>query len=266
MEALRRTDALGTAMALDQAENILDRAVLEPAGQDLRARVFEMGEALYQSIRMQLSVPRYQAIDAGRGANLDLIDRPLNSRAWLKERFAEVRAIERERDRVKAVEGIVNWTNPGPGGFYDELGNPAQRPHLVRTLGPDLDPEYRFSPGTAFAFDPNYRLSWDHFAEARYDASLKMRYTGLDPQAEYAVRVVYAGDNLRAKLRLVANDTIEIHPFTPKKTPVQPVEFDIPPAATANGSLELSWCQEPGSGGAGRGCQIAEVWLVRKDR
>ncbi|MDQ1255834.1 MAG: hypothetical protein QG656_428 [Candidatus Hydrogenedentes bacterium] len=266
MAVLRRTDRLGAPIALDQAEALLDRAVLDPAGQDLRARVFEMAEALYQSIRMQHSVPRYQAIEAGRGGNLDLIDRPLNNRAWLKEQFAGIRAMERERDRVKAIDALVNWTNPGPGGFYDELGNPAQRPHLVRTLGPDLDPEYRVSPGTAFAFDPNYRLSWDHFAEARYDASLTMRYTGLEPQAEYTLRAVYAGDNLRAKLRLVANGTIEIHPFTQKKTPVQPVEFDIPPAATENGSLELSWCQEPGSGGAGRGCQIAEVWLLRKDR
>ena len=41
---------------------ILDRAVTEPVAADLRARVFELAEALFQSIRMQLSVPRYKAI------------------------------------------------------------------------------------------------------------------------------------------------------------------------------------------------------------
>ena len=50
----------------------------------LRARVFELAEALFQSVRMQLSVPRYDAIDAGRGANLDLIDRPITNADWLR--------------------------------------------------------------------------------------------------------------------------------------------------------------------------------------
>ena len=51
----------------------------------LRARVFELAEALFQSIHMQLSVPRYAAIDAGRGANLDLIDRPITNADWLRQ-------------------------------------------------------------------------------------------------------------------------------------------------------------------------------------
>ena len=264
IEVLRRAERLGSPVALDEAEAILGKALTRPAGEDLRARVFEMGEALYQSIHMQLSVPRYEAISAGRGANLDLIDRPLNNRSWLVERLAEVRALERERDRLEVIDNIVNWTNPGPGGFYDDLGNPAQQPHLVRNLGAGQDPEFRASPRMGFAYAPGHRLSWIRFAESRYDASLEMRYTDLDPDAEYTVRVVYAGDNRRAKLRLTANDDIEIHPFIPKESPVQPVEFDIPKAATSEGRLTLTWRQQPGSGGSGRGCQIAEVWLVKK--
>jgi hypothetical protein len=59
--------------AIAEAEQILDNAYLHAPAPALRARVFELAEALYQSIRMQLSVDRYKAIAVGRGANLDTI-------------------------------------------------------------------------------------------------------------------------------------------------------------------------------------------------
>ena len=49
-----------------------------------------------------------------------------------------------------------------------------------------------------------------------------------------------------------------------KPDPPEPVEFDIPAVATADGDLTLSWYREPGRGGNGRGCQVREVWLMRK--
>jgi hypothetical protein len=57
---------------------------------------------------------------------------------------------------------------------------------------------------------------------------------------------------------------MEVHPYLAKPTDVRPLEFDIPPAATRAGELSLSWFGEPGRGGNGRGCQVSEVWLVRK--
>jgi len=91
-----------------------------------------------------------------------------------------------------------------------------------------------------------------------------MRYTGLDRAAQYRIKVVYAGESPKARIRLTADDTIEVHPLIPKPTPVRPLEFDIPAAATADGELNLSWRREPGMGGNGRGCQVAEVWLSKK--
>jgi hypothetical protein len=46
--------------------------------------------------------------------------------------------------------------------------------------------------------------------------------------------------------------------------PFRPLEFDIPPAATAGGNLELTFSKEPGLAGNGRGLEIGEVWLIRK--
>jgi hypothetical protein len=261
---LRAAREAGSLLAIKRAEEILDRAVTRRASPDWRARVFELAEALFQSIRMQLSVERYQAISVGRGANLDTVDVPLNNRLWLKRRFDELRRLDSEADRLRGIDALVNWTNPGPGGYYDELGNPARRPHLVRGADYARDPAFLRSPLTGFTYVPGWRLSWCRHAEALHDAPLRMRYTDLDPQAGYKVRVLYAGDNFRNRVRLTANDKTEIHPLIPKGRDLRPVEFDIPREATRGGELTLTWHQESGRGGNGRGCQVAEVWLIKK--
>lgn len=263
MERLRQANRLGSSVALAQAEEILDRAITQPVATDWRARVFELAEALFQSIRMQLSVERYQAIDVERGANLDTIDMPLNNRLWLKQRFAEIRALPNEAERLREIESILNWKNPGPGGFYDDLGNTSQQPHLLPGKGFEEDPDFRETPLMGFTLIPNGPTSWWTHAQSLYDTPLRMRYTGLDPKARYRLRVVYAGDSPHIKIRCVANEEIEIHPFIEKPLPVRPLEFDIPPQATRSGTLTLSWYREPGLGGNGRGCQVAEVWLIR---
>ena len=280
LDKLRDARRMGTLAAMNEAEKILDRAVTERVAQDVRARVFELGEALFQSIRMQLSVEKYQAIAVGRGANLNTIDFPLNNRLWLKQQFSDIRKPMPERDRAQRLDEIINRQNPGPGGFYDDLGNLMQQPHLLRGLGFDKDPSLLESSVVsivnssdgALAATSDYALigmglqpigpmSWWDIAESYYDTPLRMRYAGLDKQAQYKIRVVYIGDPQR-DMRLMADDRFEIHPLI-KKEP-RPLEFDIPLAATADGELNLSWTQAPDSRGAGRGCQVAEVWLIKK--
>jgi len=243
MRTLKETRDAGAAAA------ILERAVEQRVALAWRARIFELAEALFQSIGMQLSVARYKAIGVDRGANLDTLDVPLNNRLWIEGQFADAQA------GPAAIERILNWTDPGPGGFYDDLGDPARQPHLVRgSIG--------------LEYHPQWPRSWWTYAESLYDEPLQMRYTGLDPGAQYRIRVVYAGDSPGRKIRLMASGTghaeIEIHPLMLKPQPVRPIEFDIPRAATAQGELDLSWYREAGLGGNGRGCQVAEVWLKKK--
>lgn len=262
-EHLRRAKRAGSLNAIAEAERILAKSDTDPAAPELRARVFELAEALYQSIRMQLSTERYKG-QPGRGANLDTIDTPLNNRGWLRIKFAEVRQLPDEASRLKAIDEIVNWTNPGPGGFYDDLGNASRQPHLINIIGFDKDPGFMESAFSGFAYRPEWRRSWFDSAETAFDTPLQMRYTGLDPSAQYKIRMVYAGTTPRLKISLIANNQFEIHPLMEKPTPVKPIEFDIPAQATANGELNLTWEIEPGRGGNGRGRQVSEVWLIKK--
>ena len=132
MTALSRGRAVGALAALDAADAALARATTAPAAAPLRARVGELADALFQSIRMQLAVKPYGAIAVGRGATLDTVDMPLNDRVWLAERFKEIRGLAKEDERLAAIDTILRWTDPGPGGFYDDLGDPSRQPHLVR--------------------------------------------------------------------------------------------------------------------------------------
>jgi hypothetical protein len=267
MAILGEARRMGPLTAMSQAQAVLERAVTSPVSQAWRARVHELAEALYQSIRAQLSVPRYKAIAVGRGANLDTIDVPLNNRPWLIYKFGEIRKTASETDQIQAIDEILNWTSPGPGGFYDDLGNLAQQSHLVRGIGADRDPDFRQSALVGVAGGGRsqvpWRYSWRNHAESMYDAPLEMRYTDLDPTAQYRVRVVYGGESQR-QIRLTADEKYEVHPFLKREVPPKPVEFDIPPEATRDGQLSLKWYRDPGLGDNGRGAQVSEVWLIRK--
>ncbi len=264
LDNLRQAHAIGSTTAIDQAEATLDRALSHPVAADIRARVFELAEALFQSIRMQLSVPRYKAIDVGRGATLDTIDQVLNDRTWLKIKFDAIRKLDTESRRLSEIDAIVNWTNPGPGGFYDDLGDPRQRPHLVPGLPYAKDPASFRGPMTAFDQDPRWRRSWCRHAGTIFGQPLSLHYDQLDKAASYRVRIVYTGDMFQVKIGLKANDSIEIHGPLLKPKDMAPLEFDLPAEATREGSLTLTWTAEPNRGGNGRGCQVSEVWLIKK--
>lgn len=263
-DALRAAPRTGALAAMNRAEAILARADARPVAADLRARVFELAEALFQSARMQLSVDRYQAIALDRGANLDAIDRPLNDRQWIVGRIGEIRALSTEPERMAAIDALVRYDDPGPGGFYDDLGNPARQPHLVPGEPYLRDPGYRRSPLVALDYEPHRRQSWNTRIDGFFNTPIQMRYAGLDPRAAYRLRVVYGDDYRRVKVHCQADNGSDVHGWIDKPEPMGPLEFDIPREATADGELTLTFRAEGDRGGPGRGCQIAEVWLLRE--
>ena len=225
------------ALLLEEARSLLQQSMIHSAGGSLRARVLELGEALFQSIRMQLAVDHYRGEAVVRGTDLETLDYPVSDAPWLLNRISE---IMREPDTAKqfaAIRALLHRTDPGPGGFYDDLGNVANRPHLLLGEGAERDPEFRATPLTGFLYPDvlgvHAPLAWKRWAESLFDAPLKMHYTGLDVAAHYRLRVVYSGDQPTKKMRLVANNRLEIHPYA--AAPVAPSAPGVrhPPAATS---------------------------------
>jgi len=107
IEVLKSAERNGSIASMEHAQKILEKSRTERVAPELRARVFELAEALFQSIRMQLSVPRYQAIAVHRGANLDDIDKPLNHSLNLKNRFDEIRGLDSESERIGAINQLI---------------------------------------------------------------------------------------------------------------------------------------------------------------
>src|SRR5690606_18092077 len=163
LQELRRARELGSLVAMELARSILQRAATERVSTDWRQRVFELASALFQRTRAQLSVSKYFALDTIRGANLDLVDYPLNDRLWLTAQFDRIAALDSEEERLTELAHIVNWRNPGPGGFYDDLGDVDNQPHLVRNLSYEKDPNGYFTPfiGHAGAYSIEFPRSTD---------------------------------------------------------------------------------------------------------
>jgi hypothetical protein len=253
-------------LLFEEARGILQQSMSQSASGSLRGRVLELGEALFQSIRMQLAVDRYRGEAVVRGTNLDTLDYPVSDAPWLLVRISEISRETETTKQLAAIRALLRRTDPGPGGFYDDLGNVANRPHLVPGEGAERDPEFRATPLTGFLYPDvlgsHAPLAWKRWAESLFDAPLKMHYSGLDTRARYRLRVVYSGDQPTKKMRLVANEQLEIHPYVLRPWPPVPQEFEIPAAATSGGELTLSWTREQGLGGSGRGCQVSEVWLI----
>lgn len=269
LSVLRQAADMGSLPAMSRAEEILARAKTHPVGLSERTRAFQLAEALFQTVNMKLSVPQYRAIAQNRGANLDSIDWPLNNRPWLLARFAGIRALASETDRLALIGEIVRWTDPGPGGFYDDLGKPHLSPHLVCGQGNETDPGFIHTVMTAFHnTNPavsSARMSWMDQCGVIGDNAVTLRYTDLDPSAQYQVKATYfMTSERRPPVALVANGTLAVRTWDnlPEGATIDTV--DLPSDATQTGTLTLAWKRPDGwKDGNPRGL-VAEVWLIKK--
>ena len=295
LATLDRASDIGVRPAIKQGRKILAESDQDATTDALRTRIVELGEELYQSIGAQLDVENYQAMSAERGAVLDFLDTPLNDRMWIEDeldailsgRFTATMPENETGDVPLArLAKIVHWENPGPGGFYDDLGCVWKQPHLQKPkpqwddMGGVTTPREAHTRADTPLKD---RLSWLDQGEALNAAPLMMHYDGLDPDASYRVRVTYIG-RYSATIRLDADDKYEIHGayghtvqgvrykagygdkaavvVAKDDSPppvVTPLEFIIPREATQDGLLDLKWQRL-----TGRGAQVAEVWLIKE--
>jgi len=265
MDVLRSAEQRGSLSAIDKAEKILLKAKEEPVATDYKQKCEELADSLFEKIGSQLTVKKHHAQHRTRGAFMDGIDEPLNNIAWLRSQFKRIRNIKGESARLEAIDKVVNRTNPGPGGFYDNMGDYCSMKRIVNTVPWEDDPGTLRSPRIAFYYkvnrpeDRDIPMAWKNQAGTIYETPLKLFYDNLDPDAKYKVRVTYAGRRGN-KVRLVADDIYKVHDLIKtRKPPVR--EFAIPREATKDGQLELTWTCGEGE----RGSQICEIWLIKDD-
>jgi len=265
MDALRAAPATGAMKAIDKASSILRKAQTEPVAVDYKAKCEKLADSLFELIGAQLTVEKHGAKHRTRGAFMDGIDEPLNNAAWLNSEFARIRSTDTEAARLAAIDAILNRTNPGPGGFYDNMGSAESLGRILNTVPWAEDPGTLRSPRIAFYYrvnreeDADIPLAWKNQACTIYETPLRVSYDNLDPDAQYVLRVAYTGRRGKT-VQLAANDAYKVHDMIETRNP--PVrEFDIPHEATKDGHLVLTWTCGEGR----RGSQVSELWLMRKN-
>src|SRR5690606_14563331 len=176
------------------------------------------------------------------------LDLPLNDGSWLESQFKEILALADPAAQQQRIQQILDWEDPGEGGFYDDLGCVGKQPHLLPARRDDAwqaDPGFVSTSQSEFGGRVNtsdmtlsaQRISWCNQAETLFGTPLRMHYPDLDPAASYRLRVTYAG-RFRATMRLLADQVHEVHGPLPQPSEPWPLEFDIPRAATADGVLD----------------------------
>ena len=259
---------------IEAAQSILNQTWTRPIAQDYRKRCWEIADYLFEAIGSQTSVKKHKA-QSGRGDFMDYIDAPLSNVVWLLAEFEKIQQVQDEQARLALIEQLLNRENPGPGGFYDNLGQSVDTPRLAKYPAWEEDPGSLRSPRVSFGaglrgqewvhtvqaigFDGSaIPLAWMNQITTLYDTPLSIVYENLEPRTSYVLRVAYTG-RFQSRIRLTANDRFQIHDIMETgKTPIS--EFAIPGEATRGGTLKLAWTCAEGE----RGAQVAEVWLIAK--
>ena len=244
---LATAGTIGADKAMVQALEVLKKAETEPVAQDLKQKVVDYCEALFQSIGLQTSVPKYNARGYERGAILDFIDYPLNNRWWLEDEFKKVAEMKTEEEKVVRLDFIRNYENPGEGSFYDNISS-ADAKHVISETDDAID----------------YLWENDGFSRKRLSTQLfqftpVLEYTELDPNSDYLIRVAGFGEAL-----LRANGE-RLTPTKYEKGFEQFKEFPLSKELIKDGKLKitfdkpdeehLNWRQQS---------RVTDVWVLKK--
>jgi len=258
-EVLLRAQSIGSQAAMTQATEILDRATKQPVATDLRARIEILYGGLFNSIGIQSSSEKYFASDPQRGAVLDFIELPLNNRWWLEDEFKKVGAMTTEPEKVSYLAMIAKWEDPGPGGFYDNVGNGAKSAHVLHSDITYTQVAEGANPSPTFWWwdkgKNRRRLTW----QVSMDWPKAMVYEGLDSSAAYIVRTNGFGKTL------LKMDGVRIQPTIDGTEIGEIREFAVPKEAIADGKLELTF-DRPGDEASlnwRQQSRISEVWVVK---
>ena len=246
-EILLNVKTIGINQSMELALNKVNQADKSPIYPELRQKVVDYCEALFKSIGMQTSVPKYQASGAERGAILDFIDYPLNNRWWMEDEFKKIKKLPAEKEQLERLDIIAKWENPGPGSYYDNISDLSKGPR-VKTRTEDATDVLWADNGLS-----RRRLSTQLFQNFP-----KLEYADLDPNAMYTIRISGYGEAL---LRV---DGERIEPTLYNKGMEEFKEFQLSPKYVKDGKLSVTF-DEPEESKLNwrQHSKVFDIWLLK---
>lgn len=214
-----------------------------------------------------------------RSEGLVSLDHDFIGLGWLKRQLERARAATGE-ERLALLATIADYENPGPGGFYDNLGTFESAPHLVNGY-----PYDHGQPYVGDMLDEGNRLSQRTMGYTQHeDQGVTLRYEGLEPNARYRVRFTlvrpwfqprYAHRMNQKAQSIYADDILLAEGLELPEKMSDFYTFDIPPEAAADGVVTIRLQKMPDVAAGDRvsveqwrncggwGTLCSEVWLMK---
>lgn len=239
--------SIGADKAMNKALKHMQKADSEFVAQELKEKVFQYADDLFQSIGAQTSVEKYHARSAERGAILDLIDYPLNNRWWIEDEFNKIKIYKTEAEKLNKIEFIRTYEFPGKGSFYDNISS-ADAKHVTSETDDAID--YLWE---------NNGLSRKRLSTQLFQFTPELEYDELDPNSDYLIRVSGFGEAL-----LRANGK-RLKPTKYEKGYEQFKEFPLPKELIKQGKLKITF-DKPDEEHLNwrKQSRVTDVWILKK--
>jgi hypothetical protein len=119
---------------------------------------------------------------------------PLNNRWWLEDEFQKIKAMPDEEMKLARLGVLRAWENPGHGSFYDDIGNVAKSPHVLRGESIVTDPALERTPNPFFMWwdDGRSRVRRSWLSDIHWP--LGIVYGDLDTNSDYVLRLTGKGE------------------------------------------------------------------------
>ncbi len=264
-EALRKALAEGDiAAALEHSRQLLEDDSETPEMTRLKSEADKLGK-------------ESDEIYGVRNVGLSRLGRDFVGLGWLKSQIEKAEQATDEAAARAEVELVVNYEDAGPGGFFDDLGNPAKSPHLIKGR-----------PYDGGRFSSRLRPSQRTTAFTTHEQQgVTLEYRGLDRAAKYRVRLAlirprfaprYAHRQLQTSQSIYADGELLAKNVELPAGKVEMVEYEIPQKLTADGELKI-WLEKSAGVGEGLpstvtvwrntggwGTLASDVWLIKQDQ
>ena len=200
---------------------------------------------------------------------------------WLKRQIGRA-MIANDKERRELLSMIVDYENPGKGGYYDNLGTANPAPHVVAGYPYDHGQPYvaqMLSEGNR----PSQRSM--HFTQDE-DQGVTLFYDDLDPKATYRIRFTFVRPWYQERYAFRMNQksqSIYADDFLLAKDVELPLQmsdffaYDVPTKSTRDGELIIRLDRgtdvargdrvsiEQWRNSGGWGTLVSEVWLMKKE-